>query len=59
MGEMERRQEGHVVRGADVEGLVGEIGRHESPEGLNHSTSRITVKVRRQPRVRRRVCCRT
>lgn len=58
MGEMERRQEGHVVRRADVEGLVGEIRGHESPEGLNHSTSRFAVKVHGQPRVRRRTCCR-
>lgn len=58
MREMEWRQEGHVVRGPDVEGLVGEIRGHESPQGLNHGTSCIAVKVHRQRRVRKRVCCR-
>lgn len=55
---MERRQDSHVVRGQDVEGLVGEIRGHESSQGLNHGISCFTVKVHRQPWTRKRVCCR-
>lgn len=47
-----------MVRGQDVEGLVGEIRGHESPQGLNHGTGCVTVKVHRQPGARERVCCR-
>lgn len=51
--QMQRRQEAHVVRRADVEGLVGEIRRHKSPEVLNHGTSCVTVKICWDPRARK------
>lgn len=55
MRQVQRRQEAHVVRRADVEGLVGEIRRHKSPEVLNHGTSCVTVKIHWDPRARKRV----
>lgn len=56
MRKMQRRQEAHVMRGADVERLVGEIRGHKSPEVLNHRTSCVTVKVHWNPRAWERVC---
>lgn len=38
-----------MVRGQDVEGLVGEIRGHESSQCLNHGISCFTVKVHWQP----------
>lgn len=57
MRQMEWRQRRHVVGRSDVEGLVGEIGSHESPQSLDHGTSRVAVKVHRQPRVRKTSNC--
>lgn len=53
--QMQRGQKAHVVRGADVEGLVGEIRGHKSPEVLNHSTSCVIVKIYWQPGARKPV----
>lgn len=47
---MQWRQEAHVMRGADVQRLVGEIRGHKSPEVLNHGTSCVAVKIRWNPR---------
>lgn len=53
--QMQRGQKAHVVRGADVEGLVGEIRGHKSPEVLNHGTSCVIVKIHWQPGERKAV----
>ena len=53
MRKMQRRQEAHVMRGADVQRLVGEIRRHKSPEVLNHRTSYVTVKIHWHTRARK------
>lgn len=53
--QVQRGQKGHVVRGADVEGLVGEIRGHKSSEVLNHGTSCVTVEIHWQPGARKPV----
>lgn len=55
MRKMQRRQEAHVMRGADVQRLVGEIRGHKSPEVLNHGTGCVAVKIHWHPRARKRV----
>lgn len=53
--QVQRGQEAHVVRGTDVEGLVGEISGHKSPEVLNHGTSCVIVKILWHPGARKPV----
>lgn len=55
MRKMQGRQQAHVMRGTDVQRLVGEIRGHKSPEVLNHGTSCVTVEIHRHPRARKRV----
>ena len=49
VGQVQRGQQLHAVRGQDAEGLVGEVGRHEPAQGLHCSPGRVRVEVCREP----------